>query len=306
MHICTLWYHYNALPGEGYKTWAAELMVGWFLFFFSFTETPDFKLLTRFLSKFQIIKGTWLKREGSILHFNSWKCRNNRHWQTDSPGTMKIIKKPLIHFIHLQHHCFNYQYHKTIRSCIHLLMTIEGFLLTHTCSLLIKGKCIPPSISLSLSSPQNPCSFEDLASASCWWCILTQKISRERKTREREEMKRKEPTSLFFFFLQESNFSLALKSNCRTLGMHLIYLSVSTRMKLLQKCGWNEQQLILILSKSLRMSRTNDFFHKVGGKKARNHSTSRGVFLFVFPLLNERSRQTRHTLCHGFSLMTSS
>lgn len=123
---------------------------------------------------------------------------------------MKIILKPLIYFIKLQHHCFNYQYHKIIRSCIYLLMTIEGFLLTHTCSLLIKGKCIPPSISLSLSSPQNPCSFEDLVSASCWWCILTEKISRERKTRERGEMKRKEPTSLFFFSFTRLFFLLLL------------------------------------------------------------------------------------------------
>lgn len=145
-------------------------------------------------------------------------------------------------------------------------MSIEVFLLTQICSLLIKGKCISSPLSLVLSSPQNPCSFEDLASASCWCCMLTEKISRERKKggvggEEEEDI----PFTLFS--LQESNFPLAPNSNCRTLGMYLIYLSVAKSMKWLQKCGWNEQWWITILSKRLRIPWSNYFFHKEEGKK---------------------------------------
>lgn len=139
--------------------------------------------------------------------------------------------------------------------------------------------------------------------------LLVLYTHRENKTRKGKGGKggrRRGRHPLYTFFLQESNFSLALNSNSRTLGMHLIYLSVSTSMKLLQKCGWNEQQLIPILSKRLRMSRTNYFFHRAGEKKATNHSSGRGCFFFFFPPLNERPRQTRHILRHGFSLMTSS
>lgn len=54
-------------------------------------------------------------------------------------------------------------------------------MISQICFLLIKGKCISSPISLALSSPQNACSFEDPASASCWCCILTEKIRREKK-----------------------------------------------------------------------------------------------------------------------------
>lgn len=109
---------------------------------------------------------------------------------------------------------------------------------------------------------------------------------------------------LYTFSLQESNFPLAPNSNCRTLGMYLIYLSVAKSMKWLQKCGWNEQWWITILSKRLRIPWSNYFFHKEEGKKRMEIIPSAEV-VFFFPL-NERPRQTRHILCHGLSLMTSS
>lgn len=87
---------------------------------------------------------------------------------------------------------------------------------------------------------------------------------------------------LYTFSLQESNFPFAPNSSCKTLGMHLIYLSVAKSMKWLQKCGWNEQWWITILSKRLRMSRTNYFFHKEGEKKDRSHSIGKVGFFLPF------------------------
>lgn len=145
-------------------------------------------------------------------------------------------------------------------------MSIETLLLTQICCHPLKGKCISFPIVLVLSSPQNPCSFKDLDSANCWCCILTAKIIRERGKGRTGWRKGRGGHPLYIFSLQESNFPLASNSNCRTLGMHLIYFSVVKSIKLLQNCGWNKQWWITILSKRLRMSRTN-FFHMEEEKK---------------------------------------
>lgn len=169
----------------------------------------------------------------------------------------------------LQHLWCNNKYYKILCSVIKLLISIEAFLSTQI-SILIKGKYISFLISLALSSPQSPCYFEDLASASCWYCTPWEKISSERK-KKRGSRRRGDP--LYTSSFQESNLPLAPNSNFRTLGMHLIYLSSAKSMKRFQKCGWNEPWWITILSKRLRMSRTNCFFHKKE-KKDRNHFIS--------------------------------
>jgi len=114
-------------------------------------------------------------------------------------------------------------------------MSIEGFLLTQICSLLIKGKHISSPISLSFFSSESL--FLQRSGLSQLLVLYTHRENKQGEEKRGTGGKGRVRHPLSTFSLQQSNFPLALNSNCRRLGMHLIYLSVVKSMNLLHKCG---------------------------------------------------------------------